>query len=96
MLRARSIVSFTDHLPKSTASSSIFSETEGSASSKPVIPSPPLGLVAPSLVNVFFAWARRESGKQVFKPWELVLAVALVGVAVFAAYQMWTGAVSPL
>ncbi|MEO8683746.1 MAG: arginine-ornithine antiporter [Devosia sp.] len=51
-------------------------------------------LYAPGIV--FFAWARRESGKQVFKPWELVLAIALVGVAVLAAYQMWTGAVSPL
>lgn len=51
-------------------------------------------LYAPGIV--FFAWARRESGKQVFKTWELVLAIALVCVAVLAAYQMWTGAVSPL
>lgn len=51
-------------------------------------------LYAPGII--FFAWARRESGQQVFKPWELVLAIALVGVAILAAYQMWTGAISPL
>ena len=51
-------------------------------------------LYAPGIV--FFVWARRESGQQVFKPWELALAIALVAVAVLAAYQMWTGVVSPL
>lgn len=51
-------------------------------------------LYAPGIV--FFAWARRETGQQIFKPWELVLAIALIGVAILAAYQKWTGAISPL
>jgi arginine:ornithine antiporter/lysine permease len=51
-------------------------------------------LYAPGIV--FFVWARREAGKQVFKPWELALAIALVAVAILAAYEMWIGAISPL
>jgi len=51
-------------------------------------------LYAPGIV--FFAWARKEAGQRTFKPWELMIAVALVAVAILAAYEMWTGAVSPL
>jgi len=51
-------------------------------------------LYAPGIV--FFAWARREAGQRIFKPWELAVAVALVAVALLAAYEMWIGAVSPL
>ncbi|HTN64322.1 MAG TPA: arginine-ornithine antiporter [Devosia sp.] len=51
-------------------------------------------LYAPGII--FFAWARREAGQQIFKPWELALAIALVAAAILAAYQMWTGVISPL
>lgn len=51
-------------------------------------------LYAPGIV--FYIWARRESGARVFHPVEAVLAVALIAVGLFAAYQMWTGVVSPL
>ena len=51
-------------------------------------------LYAPGIV--FFAWARREAGMRIFKPWELILAIALVAIAALAAYEMWTGAVSAL
>jgi len=51
-------------------------------------------LYAPGIV--IYAIARRERGERAFTPVELALAAALVGVAVYAAWQMWTGAVSPL
>jgi arginine:ornithine antiporter/lysine permease len=51
-------------------------------------------LYAPGII--FFVWARRENGQRVFQPVEAILAVALVAVGLYAAYQMWTGAVSAL
>ena len=45
---------------------------------------------------IFFVWARRENRARIFHPVEAILAAALVGVALYAAYQMWTGAVSAL
>ncbi len=51
-------------------------------------------LYAPGIV--VFAIARRERGERIFTPVELVLAIALVLVAAFAGWQMWTGAISPL
>lgn len=50
-------------------------------------------LYAPGII--FYAAARRQTGQQIFKPVEAILAVALVAVGLLAAYQMWTGAVSP-
>ncbi|MEW9612440.1 amino acid permease [Shinella sp. S4-D37] len=46
--------------------------------------------------HVFFIWARRETGQRIFHPVEAVLAAALVAVGFYAAYAMWTGAVSAL
>lgn len=51
-------------------------------------------LYAPGVV--FFIWARRENGNRVFHPAEGVLAVGLIAVGLYAAYAMWTGAVSAL
>jgi arginine:ornithine antiporter / lysine permease len=51
-------------------------------------------LYAPGIL--VYAWARREAGQRIFHPIEALLAAALVAVALFAGYQMWTGAVSPL
>jgi len=51
-------------------------------------------LYAPGIV--FYVWARRENGQRIFHPAEAAVAVALVIVAAYAAYQMWTGAVSAL
>jgi arginine:ornithine antiporter/lysine permease len=51
-------------------------------------------LYAPGII--FYVWARREANARIFYPVEAVLAVALVAVGLFAAYQMWTGAVSAL
>ena len=51
-------------------------------------------LYAPGIV--FFIWARRENGQRVFHPFEAVLAAALIAVGLYAAYEMWTGAVSAL
>jgi arginine:ornithine antiporter / lysine permease len=51
-------------------------------------------LYAPGII--FYVWARRESGSRIFHPVEAVLAAALVAVGLFAAYEMWIGAVSPL
>lgn len=51
-------------------------------------------LYAPGIA--FYVWARRENGQRIFHPAEAAVAVALVMVAVYAAYQMWTGAVSAL
>ncbi|MBP1842786.1 arginine:ornithine antiporter/lysine permease [Rhizobium petrolearium] len=50
-------------------------------------------LYAPGII--FYAAARRQAGQQIFKPVEALLAVVLVAVGLLAAYQMWTGAVSP-
>jgi arginine:ornithine antiporter/lysine permease len=43
-----------------------------------------------------YVWARREAAQRAFHPAEAVLAVLLAAIGIFAAYQMWTGAVSPL
>jgi arginine:ornithine antiporter / lysine permease len=51
-------------------------------------------LYAPGIV--FFVWARKEKGERIFHPVEAVLAAALVAVGLYAAYAMWTGAVSAL
>ena len=51
-------------------------------------------LYAPGII--FYVWARREGNQRVFHPVEAVIAVALVGVAILAVYEMWTGAVSAL
>jgi arginine:ornithine antiporter / lysine permease len=51
-------------------------------------------LYAPGIV--VYAVARRERGERIFTPWEMVLAIALVLVAAYAGWQMWTGAISPL
>ncbi|RUV74831.1 MAG: arginine-ornithine antiporter [Mesorhizobium sp.] len=51
-------------------------------------------LYAPGVL--FYVWARREGGERVFHPIEAVIAAVLVAVGLFAAYQMWTGAVSAL
>ena len=51
-------------------------------------------LYAPGIV--FYMWARRESKARIFHPAEAILAAILVAIALFAAYQMWTGAISPL
>jgi arginine:ornithine antiporter/lysine permease len=51
-------------------------------------------LYAPGVI--FYVWARRENRERVFQPIEAVLAAALVAIGLFAAYQMWIGAVSAL
>jgi len=51
-------------------------------------------LYAPGIV--FYIWVRRENRERVFRPFEAVLAAALVAVGLYAAYEMWTGAVSAL
>ncbi|KAB2756922.1 arginine-ornithine antiporter [Brucella anthropi] len=51
-------------------------------------------LYAPGII--FFIWARRENGQRIFHPVEAVLAAALVAVSLYAAYEMWPGAVSAL
>jgi arginine:ornithine antiporter/lysine permease len=51
-------------------------------------------LYAPGII--FYVWARRENQERVFHPVEAVLAAALVAVGLYAAYEMWTGAVSAL
>jgi arginine:ornithine antiporter/lysine permease len=51
-------------------------------------------LYAPGIL--FYVWARRENRARVFQPVEAALAAALVAVGLYAAYAMWTGAVSPL
>jgi arginine:ornithine antiporter/lysine permease len=51
-------------------------------------------LYAPGVL--IYAWARRERSLRTFRPAEAVLAVGLVAVGVIAAYEIWTGAISPL
>jgi arginine:ornithine antiporter/lysine permease len=51
-------------------------------------------LYAPGVL--IYVWARRERSLRTFRPAEAVLAVALVAVGVIAAYEIWTGAISPL
>ncbi|MBN9046586.1 MAG: arginine-ornithine antiporter [Rhizobiales bacterium] len=51
-------------------------------------------LYAPGII--FYVWARREDRQRIFHPVEAALAVALVAAGLYAAYEMWTGAISPL
>jgi arginine:ornithine antiporter/lysine permease len=51
-------------------------------------------LFAPGII--VFWWAKRERNETAFKPFEMILALALVAVAAWAAYQLWTGELSPL
>jgi arginine:ornithine antiporter/lysine permease len=51
-------------------------------------------LYAPGIA--FYVWARRENRELAFRPTEAVLALALAALGIYAAWQMWTGAVSPL
>lgn len=50
-------------------------------------------LYAPGII--FYIVARRQNGQRIFNPVEAVLAAALVALGLLAAYEMWTGAVSP-
>ncbi len=50
-------------------------------------------LYAPGIL--FYVLARRETGQRTFHPLEALLALALVAVALLAAYDMWIGIVSP-
>jgi arginine:ornithine antiporter/lysine permease len=50
-------------------------------------------LYAPGIV--VYAVARRQTRQQLFNPVEAFIAVALIAVGLLAAYEMWTGAVSP-
>ena len=45
---------------------------------------------------LFFYWARRENNQRPFHILEAVLAIALAAIGIYAAYQLWTGEVSPL
>jgi len=51
-------------------------------------------LYAPGVV--FYIWARKERQERSFTAIEAILAVALVLVGLYAAYEMWIGAVSAL
>jgi arginine:ornithine antiporter/lysine permease len=51
-------------------------------------------LFAPGIL--VYAKARREQGGRIFSNVEIVIAIALVAVALWAAWQMWTGELSPL
>lgn len=51
-------------------------------------------LYAPGII--FYVWARRETRARIFHPVEAILAVSLVALGLYAAYAMWTGAVSAL
>jgi arginine:ornithine antiporter/lysine permease len=51
-------------------------------------------LFAPGII--VYAWARRERGARAFTPVEIVIALAIVALALLAAWQMWTGELNPL
>ncbi len=51
-------------------------------------------LYAPGVL--FFIQARRETGQRIFHPAEAVIAVVIITIGVLAAWEMWTGAISPL
>ncbi|MGE0005456.1 MAG: arginine-ornithine antiporter [Parvibaculaceae bacterium] len=51
-------------------------------------------LYAPGVIC--YAWARREAGARIFHPVEAIVAAAVVALGLFAVYEMWIGAVSPL
>src|SRR6516162_9562379 len=46
-------------------------------------------LFAPGIV--VYAWARRERGARAFTPVEIVIALVIIGLALLAAWQLWTG-----
>jgi arginine:ornithine antiporter/lysine permease len=51
-------------------------------------------LFAPGII--VYAWARRERGARAFTAVEVVIALAIVALALLAAWQMWTGELNPL
>jgi arginine:ornithine antiporter/lysine permease len=51
-------------------------------------------LYAPGVL--VYVWARRERKLRVFHGFDLLIALALIGIGLVAAYAIWTGAVSPL
>jgi arginine:ornithine antiporter/lysine permease len=51
-------------------------------------------LFAPGII--VYAKARSETGQRVFSAGEVVVAVAIVALALLAAWLMWTGKISPL
>lgn len=51
-------------------------------------------LYAPGIL--FYVWARRERQVRLFSGIEAILAAGLVAAGLYAAYLMWTGAISPL
>jgi arginine:ornithine antiporter/lysine permease len=51
-------------------------------------------LFAPGII--VYAWARRERGARAFTGVEAVIALAIVALALLAAWQMWTGELNPL
>jgi len=51
-------------------------------------------LFAPGII--VYAWARRERGARAFTGVEVVIALAIVALALFAAWQLWTGELNPL
>jgi len=51
-------------------------------------------LFAPGIV--VYAWARRERGARAFTPVEIVIALVIIGLALLAAWQLWTGELNPL
>ena len=51
-------------------------------------------LYAPGIL--FYAWARFETERRLFHPVEIAIAIVLGALGLFAAYQMWTGAISAL
>jgi arginine:ornithine antiporter/lysine permease len=51
-------------------------------------------LYAPGIA--IYVWARSEHHLRAFRAGELLLALIMVALGIYAAWQMWTGAVSPL
>jgi arginine:ornithine antiporter/lysine permease len=51
-------------------------------------------LFAPGII--VYVKARREHGERTFTAIEVVIAIAIVALAVLAAWLMWTGSISPL
>ncbi|CAN7712827.1 hypothetical protein LJR098_002698 [Rhizobium sp. LjRoot98] len=51
-------------------------------------------LYAPGIL--FYAWARFETERRLFHPVEVAIAIVLGALGLYAAYQMWTGAISAL
>ena len=51
-------------------------------------------LFAPGII--VYAKARSERGERVFAGFEIIIAIAVVALALLAAWLMWTGKISPL